>query len=662
MRWALGLILALVSPALAINRTAPGASGKVSKTGDTITGGISVVNSSINFTGSGGVIDAKSSVTASAFFGNGAGLTGVSATEGATMVSSKTFLSTVLARDQLIAQGSATFQSSGNTQPSIETSSGIRVVAGGVVAPFFSGSASSMSLSVVGTPTYHTVQHLANLSLSPGLSSGGSMTDAGGGLVDVAAGTGFIKATDSDVAQVHFFNWASSAGNVVPNNSVRYLGVHYNAGSPAVAIKTSDSWDLDTEFPLGIAVNEGGRLYISTLPWKTADSVANVIERFDSEFSVDRDKRSGGLILSNIGTRNVSVTAGTLLGRMEEFSISAIDTSGSGLFDAYYRDGAGGFTKQSNATQWNNSDYDDGDGTLATLTVLAYTSRWFYLMTDGSLAMVYGQTQDLDLSDVLAESPPSSVPDRIGKMGVLIGRLIVRASGSTPAVTQSAFGTPFTAATVTSHLNLADIGTNSHATIDSKFDSGISSACAAGQYLSTMTVVDGIVTGGGCVAAAASPAWATDSSTSPSGANASTFTVVAGNTYELRYRLKAASAQTHRLRFNGDTGSVYRYASFLVGSAGTFNDTTNLTSSCILLNATTIPDGNFTEGRISISIHSADNTIATTNGDNFFLNTTPNTARVINGCQYDGASEITSLNFQTDAGSYTGKITLLKLQ
>jgi len=56
--------------------TIVGTSG-VNKLGDTMTGGLVMSNSSITLTGTNGYIKSVSSVTASAFFGNGAGLTGV---------------------------------------------------------------------------------------------------------------------------------------------------------------------------------------------------------------------------------------------------------------------------------------------------------------------------------------------------------------------------------------------------------------------------------------------------------------------------------------------------------------------------------------------------------------------------------------------------------
>lgn len=348
------------------------------------------------------------------------------------------------------------------------------------------------------TDTYRTAQDLMNLFVSAGRITGGAITIAAtANKVDISSGTGWIKAVDSDATQIYFFDWPSSSSVVVPSGATRYIGVQYNSNNPFITAKSADSWDYDTEFPLGVAVNEGGVLYITTNPWQSGDNMTNVIERFESLALVSRDNRAGGLILSNTGTRNVSVTAGTLLARMSEFTISAIDTSGSGTFDAYYRNGSGGFTKQSAQTQWNNSQYDDASGTLASLTVLNFTSRWFYVMTDGSLAMVYGQAQYSSLAGALNDGVPSSVPDRILKEGVLIGRFIIQASGATPSATQSAFGTSFTAASVTSFSDLSGQakpsqveGYESYKTTNTAALAAVSAATSAlANFVSTFTTI-----------------------------------------------------------------------------------------------------------------------------------------------------------------------------
>lgn len=315
---------------------------------------------------------------------------------------------------------------------------------------------SLVALSALPGSTYSTIQHLMNFSLSSGISSGGNISiSASPNAVDVASGTGFIKAIDSDVSTLSFFDFPAASSVSVPMNTTRYIGVHYNAGSPEVIAKSSDIWDLDTEFPLGIAVNEGGDIFIINIPWVTSDNMANVVERFDALIPIMRDRRVGGIALSNTGTRNAATTSGALVARMSEFNIPAIDTSASDTFDAYYRDGSGGFIKQSALSQWDNTKYDDGSGTLADLTSDYYTSLWFYIMTDGTLAMVYGRNEYETLAEAVTDSFPTSTPNRIFLGGFLIGRLIVQKDNDTPAITQGTIDVAFAAASVTNINDLA---------------------------------------------------------------------------------------------------------------------------------------------------------------------------------------------------------------
>lgn len=307
----------------------------------------------------------------------------------------------------------------------------------------------------LGTPTYSTLQHLMNFVSSAGRTSGGVLSDSGGGVGAVTAATGFIKATDSDVADLNFFD--SAASSTVRFNtatSTLYVGIQYNAGIPNIVTKATDSWDIDTTFPLGAMYREGATIYLNNNPWWVGDPIGNILERFDS-IGTQRDNRTAGLILSNVGTRNVAVSAGTILSRFSEFSVTALNTSVSGSFDAYYRDGSSGWVKQYASTQWDNASYDNNAGTLTSLTALNYTSRWFYVMTDGSVAMMYGRAQYSTLAAALNDEVPSSAPDRLSKGGILIGRFIIQAAAATPATTQSAFGTAFTASSVTNFSDLA---------------------------------------------------------------------------------------------------------------------------------------------------------------------------------------------------------------
>ncbi|MEX2006795.1 MAG: MerR family DNA-binding transcriptional regulator [Candidatus Saccharimonadales bacterium] len=320
----------------------------------------------------------------------------------------------------------------------------------------------AIPLTRVAGSTYSTLQHFFNQVPSPGRITGGVITDAGSGNINVSAGTGLIRATDDDIAELKFFDWAAASGIAIPANSKRYVGVQYNAGSPQVFIKAADTWDYDTEFPLGVVINEGGTLHITNNPQWTGDAATNVIERFYGTNPFVRDKRTGGLIIGETGTRNLTVSAGKLWDRLNEFDIAAIDTSGTDTFDRYYRNGSGGYIKESAQTQWNNTQYDDGSGTLATLTDNYYSAQWFYVQNSGKLLSVYDQNQYSSLAEAQDANAPAAVPERISDLSTLIGRVLFQKNAASASRVETAFETFFSGSVVTDHGALSGLADDDH--------------------------------------------------------------------------------------------------------------------------------------------------------------------------------------------------------
>jgi hypothetical protein len=324
----------------------------------------------------------------------------------------------------------------------------------------------SATIDNIGDPTYDHIKNAFQLQASAGASGTSYITDAGSGNIDVAAGAGFVRSTDSPSGLLLAFDWTASTGQAIPSNTIRYVGVEYNAGSPQVSIRTVDDWDDHTDFRLGSVVNEGGTLHILNNPQRVANGIGAVTHRLYETEPLQRAERVGGLILGETGTRNITVSAGELYDALNEFDITAKDTSASDTFDRYYRDGGGGWTKQTAQTQWDNTQYDDGDGTLGTMSSNWWKSEWYYLEADDALVALYGQNQYANQAQAEAEGAPSTVPDRLLIHGRLIGRLIVQQNGSSATEIQSAFTTTLSGAGVVSHTELSNIGTNTHAQID----------------------------------------------------------------------------------------------------------------------------------------------------------------------------------------------------
>jgi len=323
------------------------------------------------------------------------------------------------------------------------------------------GGCSLVGIDILGTPTYTTQCDFNKLFGSAGRASGGAITDAGSETVNVAVGTGFIKATDSDTAELLSFNWSASAGLSVPTDTVRYIGVEYNGGSPQVVISATQDWDYDTEFPLGSVINQAGTLYIMNDYWWVTDGITNIIERFQSEGTV-RDNKVGGLIIGTSTantTRKPTLTAGTVWSRLNEFDITAKDCSGTDTFYGFYRDGGTGWTRTAAKTDIDDF-YDNNSGTLQALSANKYVNFWLFAEIDttngGQLMVIYPQNQ-YNTSAVAENEDVPVFPSIWYKHGVFLGKIMIKQGVTAPVEVASAFSTIFSATLAADHANLSNL-------------------------------------------------------------------------------------------------------------------------------------------------------------------------------------------------------------
>ena len=319
---------------------------------------------------------------------------------------------------------------------------------------------SDITLNRVAGSTYSTVQHWRNNLSSSGVVSGGVISDVGSGNINVTGGQGILRSSDSNTAALYFVDWAALNGTNIPADVIRYVGVEWNAGAPQVTVRTTDVWNYHTDFPLGIVINEGGTILHLSVGDKhlVSDMPTHVMERFEHTHPNARDIKTGGLVLGETGTRNITLTAGRVWQKLTEFSIAAFNSAVSGSFSAYYRNGGSGYTKQSGLTQWPNTLYDDNSGVLATLGASKYACLWFYVEPDDSdVVMIYGRAQYSNLASAETESPPSTVPNRVLEGCMLLGRLIFQKSAATASSISSAFDIVFTPVSTSNHATLSNL-------------------------------------------------------------------------------------------------------------------------------------------------------------------------------------------------------------
>ncbi len=320
--------------------------------------------------------------------------------------------------------------------------------------------ASQIILPVLGNPTFTHVEDLNTVFHSTGWITGGVITDAGGATIDVAAGTGAIRAADSPTSQLLFFDFPAVAGQAITADSIRYIGVEYNAGTPQVVIRTTNNFDNNTDFSLATVVNEAGTLHIQNAPWRIGDHAGAMIARARGTGPIVRDKVVGGLAFGETGTRNVTVSAGALWHGLTSFPIAALDTDPGGGADTFDTYSAGGL-EAAGVAAWPNTQYDNA-GVLATMTNNRYANLWWYLELDGELVMVYGTAQYTTAAQAEQEAAPSTLPNRLLVHGTIAARFIFQKSAATADEVLSAFETQFSTLGVTAHSNLSGLTADDH--------------------------------------------------------------------------------------------------------------------------------------------------------------------------------------------------------
>lgn len=318
------------------------------------------------------------------------------------------------------------------------------------------GTADDVPVAKLGAATYDTLQESINVLNSPGLISGGVLSDGGGGNVAWTAGAVSIRATDSDVATLYMANFAAGTA-AIPNDSMtRFLGVSYNAGTPIVIVKTSDTWDYDTEFPIGEVANLGGTLFPFSNPFKVGDPITNIIQRFDAQAYSIR-AASGGLLMSTDGTtRNLDLTAGIIWARLNDFSIAARTSTTFPMYSVRPSGVTPPLIFTPGFTQWPNTQFVSGT-TLTTMTNNRWANLWVFVnIGTGAWGFAYGTAEYNNSSGASAEQVPAYLTQNFLRQNLLLGRILFEKNSTAPII-ESAFTRVFSTQAVSDHNQLSGL-------------------------------------------------------------------------------------------------------------------------------------------------------------------------------------------------------------
>ena len=301
----------------------------------------------------------------------------------------------------------------------------------------------------------------------------GGVTDVGSATIDIDAGSALFRTSNDHDSPLVFGDWAARTGVSLTDNSDNYIIAEYNAGSPQVIVSTSNTANYHDKILLATVYKDGtgtgAILHINQyFKQDINDAVAHIIQRFIQQAGFSRE--SGALLSgSNL---NIAITQGVFWLGLNRFLTNAFDSSVSDTFTYFWRDGSGGWTHLNGQSQINATRYDDGTGgSLLPNGVLGtnrYGVHWVYLETDSEVAIVYGRGNYL-IKDAEAAEPPSDLPPEFGaNHGIFIGKIIVQEGATTLHSVESSFTVTFSGSSgVTSHLDLTDIGVNTHPQIDS---------------------------------------------------------------------------------------------------------------------------------------------------------------------------------------------------
>lgn len=319
-----------------------------------------------------------------------------------------------------------------------------------------------MAPYIVGS-TYTDVQKQLDFFHSTGVISGGAITDNGDGTINVTSGHGFVRLVEDPSSELYLTDFPSATLGPFIENVIYYIEAYINGGVPTVQEYAATRPSCTTHIHLGMVLREGTTIHFyREAAFQVGDHARLMINRLQDTMPF---ARVSGASVGETGTRNISVSVGTFWEGLTKFTTPAWDTSVSGTFDYYHRDGSGGWIETSSA-QIDNLQYDDGTGTLATLTDTHYGIHWVYVEADNHLSVVFGRGNYATLATAQDAQPFADLPPQLTFHSRLVAKIVIEKNASTFADIESAFVTPFTASPVTDHNDLVNIGVNTHADID----------------------------------------------------------------------------------------------------------------------------------------------------------------------------------------------------
>jgi hypothetical protein len=293
---------------------------------------------------------------------------------------------------------------------------------------------------------------------------GGAVTSNGDGTVHIDAGYGISHEVSSlpgecacvgytgQISPINKVTWNDIPSLSLTDNAYNYI---YYSRTHDTIRATTDYYSVDftRDFTIGRAFRTGNDVVVR-LCGTNVFNFDRRVQLFGEEvFPVTRAK---GMIVGSKGTRNITVTPSVMWAELvNRFTTTAFDSSGTDRFTYWRRNGSGGWTATTGASQIDNINFDNGTGTLAELTANRVGLHWVYVVHDSTVHIVYGQG-NYTQAQADAAGVPATLPGLLAAYATLAAKIYVVKSSNT-LVVASAFDKVFATSAVASHTDLANL-------------------------------------------------------------------------------------------------------------------------------------------------------------------------------------------------------------
>lgn len=275
-----------------------------------------------------------------------------------------------------------------------------------------------------------------------------------------------ISSISADTIEAYLFSLSGWTGDykryTIPaitaldltNNSINYLVINYNSGSPVYQITTNPATINNSNVCIAASMSREDEI----MHWIPVDwGLATAARENNKGINVQRFTRISGLVLSESAGNTIEISSGVVYYGVTNFTKAAAASTSNNAY-VYYKTDATTWTKALTST-YINDRYQTASNGLSSVDSSHYTINWVYRFIDGEntakIAYTLG-TSSYTLAEALAADVPIP-PTVINRMAILVGRIIVKGGAATAISIDSAFTQTFAGSNVINHNDLDNV-------------------------------------------------------------------------------------------------------------------------------------------------------------------------------------------------------------